>query len=307
MDAMNREATERIAQPAVGAGVTGTVVPRSALHVFVPADLTHAAALELVEAAADKGLWLDSLIDPSAPPLARGDAAGIRQAVRRLAERALAATDRGHIAVALSAELAGPGLCTLRFSVSDTAPPLTPAQRDALTEPLRVFGRCGCEERPDGGNRLWFAVTVEAVEADAPPESAADRLHRLTAWARGRGGRILVVDDSATNRTIAAALLRKAGLTATLADGGVAALRLIREEAFDAVLMDVAMPEVDGLAATAAIRALPQPLAGVPIIAMTAHAFPEDRTRCLAAGMDDYVAKPFQAVDLLEALARRLR
>ncbi|WP_247878364.1 response regulator [Azospirillum sp. TSO22-1] len=312
MDAMNREATKRIAQSAVGAGATGTgaigtVVPRSDLDVFVPADLTHGVALELVEVAAEKGLWLDSIIDPSTPPHARGDAAGIQRMVRRLAERALHATDRGHIALALSAEPAGPGLCTLRFSVSDTAPPLTPEQRDTLTEPLRAYGRFGCEERPDGGNRLWFAVAVEAFDADAPPESAADRLDRLTAWARDRGGRILVVDDSATNRTIAAALLRKAGLSATLADGGAEALRLIREEAFDAVLMDVAMPEVDGLAATAAIRALPEPLAGIPIIAMTAHAFPEDRARCLSAGMDDYVAKPFQTVDLLEALARRLR
>ncbi|HYH39198.1 MAG TPA: response regulator [Azospirillum sp.] len=307
MGAMNREATQRVAAPAIGTRAIGTAVPRSDLDVFVPADLAHGVALELVEVAADKGLWLDSIIDPSTPPHVRGDAAGIRQAVRQLAERALAATDSGHIAVALSAEPAGPGLCTLLFSVSDTAPPLTPEQRDALAEPLRAYGRFGCDERPDGGNRLWFAAAVEAFDADAPPESAADRLNRLTAWARSRGGHILVVDDSATNRTITAALLRKAGLSATLADGGAEALRLIRAEAFDAVLMDVAMPEVDGLAATAAIRALPEPRAGVPIIAMTAHAFPEDRARCLSAGMDDYIAKPFQTVDLLEALARRLR
>lgn len=307
MGLMNRDVTERLAAPQIAETRVDGVASRSDLDVFVPADLTHAVALELVEPAADKGLWLDSTIDPATPPRARGDAAGIRRSLRHLAEHALAITDSGHIAVALAAEPAGPGLCTLRFSVTDTAPPLDDARRDALTAPLRRHGRFGCEVDARGGNRVWFSAVVEAFDADAPPESVADRLERLTAWARDRGGRILVVDDSATNRTIAAALLRKAGLTAILADGGAQALRLIGEESFDAVLMDVAMPEVDGLAATAAIRALPQPLAGVPIIAMTAHGFPEDRQRCLSAGMDDYVAKPFQTVDLLDALARHLR
>lgn len=307
MGLMNRDATERLTAPQIARTGVDTVASRSDLDIFAPADLTHAVALELVEEAADKGLWLDSTIDPTVPPRVRGDAAGIRRSLRHLAEHALAVTDSGHIAVTLSAEPAGHGLCLLRFSVTDTAPALTAVQREALTTPLRRHGRFGCEPDERGGNHVWFSAVVEAFAADAPPESAAERLERLNMWARSRGGRILVVDDSATNRTIAAALLRKAGLTAILADGGAQAVRMIGEEAFDAVLMDVAMPEVDGLAATAAIRALPQPLAGIPIIAMTAHGFPEDRLRCLSAGMDDYIAKPFQTVDLLDALARQLR
>ncbi len=280
--------------------------PSAAGEVFTPAELTHRVVLELVEAAAAKGVWLDCVVDPAVPSSVRGDAACIIQTLRALAGRALHAIERGHIAVSLAAESAGPGLSTLVFSVADTAPALTPEQRRELAEPLRAHGRGGCEERPEGGNRVWFTIPVDALDDDQAPESAAARLERLTAWGQGRGGRILVVDDSATNRIITAALLRKAGFSVTLADGGAEAVRLMTDEAFDAVLMDVAMPDMDGLTATAAIRALPAPRAGVPIIAMTAHAFPEYRDRCLAAGMDDYIAKPFQTLDLLEALARRL-
>lgn len=273
------------------------------LEPFAPADLTHAVALELVESAAAKGVWLDSAIDPAAPLHARGDAAGIRRALRTLAGRALAATERGYIAVALTAEPAGPGRCTLVFSITDTAPGLTPEQRDALAHPLPAHLRLGCEAPPEGGNRVRLAVAVEPLEK---PESPEARLDTLTAWARARGGRILVVDDSATNRIITAALLRKAGFEAVLAEGGSRAVRLAAAEPFDAVLMDVAMPDLDGLAATAAIRALGGDAARMPVIAMTAHAFPEDRDRCLSAGMDEYLAKPFRTLDLLEALARRL-
>lgn len=276
------------------------------LDVFAPADLTHGVALELVEAAAAKGLWLDSAIDPSVPPRARGDAEGIRRALRAMAGHALNTTERGHIAVSLTTEPAGPGLCTLVFSVTDTAPGLTPAQCRRLAEPLMAQGCIGCDDLPGGGNRVWLAVPVEALDSAEPPESPAARLERLMAWAQGRGGRILVVDDSATNRIITSALLHKAGFASILAGGGAEGVRLMAAEPFDAVLMDVAMPEVDGLAATAAIRALPAPRAGVPIIAMTAHAFPEDRVRCLAAGMDDYLGKPFHTLELLEALARQL-
>lgn len=131
---------------------------------------------------------------------------------------------------------------------------------------------------------------------------------RLSAWAKGRGGRLLVVDDSPSNRLIIAAMLGKAGFQVSLATGGAEALRAVAEapEPPDAVLMDIAMPDVDGMAATAAIRALGGARGRVPVIAVTAHAFPEDRERCLAAGLDDYIAKPVRTTTLLEVLARWL-
>jgi len=307
MDGLSPEGDRRMAAYQADADAEAVPTP------FAPAELAHAVALELVEPAAEKGLWLDSTADSAVPPRALGDAAAIRRVLRTLAERALAATDHGHIAVSLTAEHTGAGRWTLVFTVTDTGPDLTPEQRRALSEglPPGAAGRIGCNERLGGGNHVWYAVPVRALDPAAgepPPPGRDDRLEHLLEWASRRNGRVLVVDDSATNRIITAALLTKSGFGVTLADGGAAAVRTVAEaaEPFDAVLMDVAMPEVDGLAATAAIRALPGPQGRVPILAVTAHAFPEDRARCLAAGMDGYLAKPFQKQDLLELLAQHL-
>ncbi|WP_244947746.1 response regulator [Azospirillum baldaniorum] len=138
-----------------------------------------------------------------------------------------------------------------------------------------------------------------------PPSPLEDR---LVAWALARGGRLLVVDDSPTNRLLTAALMRKVGFTVDTADGGAEAVASVAaaEAPYDAVLMDVAMPEVDGIAATRAIRAMTGSRAVVPIIAVTAHGFAEDRDRCVVAGMNDYVPKPVRRPELLAALKRWL-
>lgn len=145
-------------------------------------------------------------------------------------------------------------------------------------------------------------------DSSAAPSIASSIDDRLAAWAHARGGRLLVVDDSATNRVLIAALLRKSGFSVEAAGGGVEAIYAVANATipFDAVLMDVSMPDVDGLAATRAIRAMTGPRGRVPIIAVTAHGFPEDRARCLAAGMNEHVVKPVRRADLLAALARWL-
>ncbi len=117
--------------------------------------------------------------------------------------------------------------------------------------------------------------------------------------------RILVAEDSPVNQKLALAMLRKMGHQVTLAATGKAAVETWKREAFDLVLMDIQMPEMDGLEATRNIRALEQPgRARTPIIAMTAHAMGGDRERCLAAGMDDHVTKPIHRADLASAIYR---
>ncbi len=142
------------------------------------------------------------------------------------------------------------------------------------------------------------------------PTAAPSMDERLARWARARGGRLLVVDDSATNRALITALLCKVGFSVEAATGGVEAIHAVANAAipFDAVLMDVSMPDMDGLTATRRIRAmsdppLSNPRGRVPIIAVTAHGFPEDRARSLAAGMNEHVVKPVRRADLLAALA----
>jgi len=120
------------------------------------------------------------------------------------------------------------------------------------------------------------------------------------------GRRILLVEDSPTNQMVATAFLKGAGCQVDVAANGLEAIEAARTLPYDLVLMDIAMPEMDGLTATRALRALPPPAGTLPIVAMTANAMEGDRERCLAAGMNDHVAKPVDRVRLLDIVARWL-
>jgi CheY-like chemotaxis protein len=117
--------------------------------------------------------------------------------------------------------------------------------------------------------------------------------------------RVLLAEDNAINRKLAVRLLEKCGHSVTVASDGVEAVAAVREGEFDLVLMDVQMPNMDGLEASAAIRALERGTAThIPIVAMTAHAMKGDQERCLAAGMDDYISKPIQPDHMMEVIAQ---
>jgi signal transduction histidine kinase/CheY-like chemotaxis protein/HPt (histidine-containing phosphotransfer) domain-containing protein len=120
-------------------------------------------------------------------------------------------------------------------------------------------------------------------------------------------GRVLVVEDNAVNRQVMSATLSRLGCTVTLADGGELGVEAASRESFDVILMDCQMPLVDGFEATRRIRALSSPRARTPIIALTANALSGDRERCLAAGMDDYLTKPFSRQTLMSTLTRWLQ
>jgi len=139
----------------------------------------------------------------------------------------------------------------------------------------------------------------------APPETEGAAAVRETVTSGVRPLHILVVEDSIVNQTLAVRLLETRGHTTVVASTGVEALAAIEQQPFDVVLMDVQMPEIDGFEATAAIRRQEQTTGThLPIIAMTAHVMQGDRERCLEAGMDAYIAKPIQAMDLLETIER---
>jgi CheY-like chemotaxis protein len=116
--------------------------------------------------------------------------------------------------------------------------------------------------------------------------------------------RILIAEDNAINRELATQMLARLGLSATTVANGREAVAAAAAEPFDLILMDIQMPEMDGMTAAAAIRALPGAAGQIPIVAVTANAMLGDRERYLAAGFDDYLAKPLRLEDLSETIAR---
>ncbi|HKY90748.1 MAG TPA: response regulator, partial [Nevskiaceae bacterium] len=121
---------------------------------------------------------------------------------------------------------------------------------------------------------------------------------------RLRGLRVLVAEDNEINQQVARELLEAVGVEVTIAENGVQAIQRLNTQVFDVVLMDLQMPEMDGIEATKRIRAESGPLARIPVIAMTANAMAEDRDHCLEAGMDDHIGKPVDVVQLYDVLAR---
>jgi CheY-like chemotaxis protein/HPt (histidine-containing phosphotransfer) domain-containing protein len=162
-------------------------------------------------------------------------------------------------------------------------------------------GKIGVDSAPGRGSTFWF--TLRCARAAAPPEAAADAPGAFSSEAP-RALEILVAEDNEINRMLVSALLARSGHRIELVGDGRAAVATVARRAWDLVLMDVQMPEMDGVAATRAIRALPPPANAVPIIALTANARPEHRAEYLAAGMNDYLAKPVQPEALEAALAR---
>ncbi|MBP2294024.1 PAS-domain containing protein [Azospirillum rugosum] len=148
-----------------------------------------------------------------------------------------------------------------------------------------------------GGPAPRPAPGAEAAEAptDASPGQGS-----------GQGRRILLVEDSPTNQMVAALMLRGAGYRVDIAGNGIEAIEAVTAARYDLILMDISMPEMDGLMATQILRGMPPPTGTVPIVAMTADAMDSDRDRCLAAGMDDHVAKPVDRTRLLGTVARWL-
>ena len=272
-----------------------------------------------------KGLELTLAVADDVPQRAVGDARRLCQVLLNLVGNGVKFTAAGSVRVEVTLLERGPDGERLGFTVADTGIGI-PAQAlgKLFTEFTQVdssisrrFGGSGLglaisrhliermggtitvESTPGQGSIFRFDILLRAG-ADAPAaETAAARPER-------HGLRILVAEDNATNRLVVTRMLERMGHRVEAVGDGAEAVAAVQASPYDLVLMDVMMPELDGLAATAAIRRLPGPVARIPIVGLTANALRTDEEACLEAGMDHFATKPISADRLAQAIAGSL-
>ncbi|TVT72197.1 MAG: PAS domain S-box protein [Denitromonas halophila] len=291
-------------------------------------------AITLVQDGAEaKGLTLSVVVDPQVPARVTGDATRVGQILFNFVGNAVKFTQRGSIRLRIRPlENTGNGV-TLRFEIIDTGIGIEPDIQPRLFNAFEqgdpsttrryggtglglaisrrlaelMGGSVGVSSTPGQGSTFWFTAHFGLVEAEPAPLPEAPKAHTdASVPAHGFGQhRLLLVEDNEVNQYVAMELLAEVGLSADVAENGQQALALFTRQPYDLILMDMQMPVMDGLAATRAIRALPEGRE-VPILAMTANAFAEDRQRCTEAGMNDYLSKPFEPEQLYAVLRRWL-
>jgi len=292
--------------------------------------IEQACATARVQASA-AGIELHVTIEDSMPRHVRGDSRRLRQVLLNLVANAVKFTAAGEVSVRVSGHpLPQAGELGVRVEVSDTGIGIDPEILAQMFEPFtqadasttRTYGgtglglaivrelvelmggTVGCESQPGLGSTFSFEVPLKlssrAVEGGAAQERSA--APPTLAWESTPC--VLVVEDSPVNQVVAVRTLERCGCESEVANDGRQALEALARRSYDAVLMDCQMPGMDGYEATAELRRREAGGRRTPVIAMTAHAMKGDAERCLAAGMDDYIAKPMRRQVLAEALAR---
>ncbi len=281
--------------------------------------------------AEQQGVLLVQQVDESLPEYLLGDPTRLRQIIVNLVSNALKFTKQGEVKVSIDVLNKDADSVDLRVTVSDTGIGIPQSAQGTLFNAFTqadgsttrkyggtglglaivsqlvdlMAGTLGVESVEGKGSAFWFNANFKCTEEKA--ESITDV---MTDYENLQlDAKVLLVEDNPINLMVAQKMLEKVGLKPSLANNGVEALSQLKEQAFDLVLMDCQMPEMDGFDATRAIRKLDiraldkQPL---PIVAMTANVMSGDRERCLEVGMDDYIGKPVQRDQLASVLKKWL-
>ncbi|MEM9618426.1 MAG: response regulator [Pseudomonadota bacterium] len=198
--------------------------------------------------------------------------------------------------------LAGEGAGRLADAAARSFVLLSPLARSHIAE-LRSAGFDGYFIKPIRQSSLYeqlIDIAPEAAEKEVAPAQTKPELHENAA----SGFRVLLAEDNQINAVLATTILKRAGHYVDLAKDGREAVEAVRRQSYDVVLMDMHMPEVDGIEAARQIRGLDEEISRIPIVALTANAMAADRQKCIAAGMDDFISKPFEPADLTRMLAK---
>ncbi len=304
---------------------------------FTPAGIAQECQMLFAKAAMDKGVRLRAESDPTGRQTVCGDPSRLRQMLSNLISNAVKFTYAGEIVISVREIERDDSGSLLEFAVSDTGMGIPADKHRLLFVPFtqidssttrefggtglglsivrylaeRMGGSAGFESIVGKGSRFWFRIRAQQVTTDSAAVAAPERLEEAFPLPPpDERRRLLVVEDNATNRAVISAMLKKLGFAFETANNGQEAIEMIEAGAqAELVLMDCQMPVMDGLEATRHIRAWEQENGKprLPIIALTASAFEEDRERALAAGMDDFLTKPLVLRHLTTALETWLR
>ncbi len=295
-------------------------------------DMLRAAAIE-------KHLELTAQLDDQVPSALRGDPNRLRQVLLNLAGNAIKFTEQGGVEIRVRVEpTAGEATAdgpdadppevdrptTLRFEIADSGIGIPEDQMHRLFKPFsqvdgssarkyggtglglmiskqlveKMGGDIGVHSTVGTGSTFWFTAQLTVAQIEPGPGTASTAVPENGS----RPLRFLVVEDNPINQLVASSFLEQPGHEVVIAGGGREGIDLLTAQDFDVVLMDIEMPEMDGVEATARIRAMDGEKSRIPIIALTAHAMEGERDRLLASGMDGYVAKPIRSEDLFKAI-----
>lgn len=284
----------------------------------------------LSEHASDKNIPL-LVQTASLPPNLYGDPMRLQQALLNYATNAIKFTEKGSVTLRVLKQEESADSILLRFEVVDTGigihpetlPQLFSAFKQADNSTTRQYGGtglglaitrrlcklmggdAGVESTPGSGSIFWFTARLKKITTGASMVTMENSDAETIIRQRYHGYRILVVDDEPLNREVAQEQLLGAGLAVDTAEDGATAIAMARKNTYTAIFMDMQMPNIDGLEATRQIREIPG-YRQTPIIAVTGNAFTEDKERCLAAGMNDFLTKPIYPDVLFATLLRWL-
>jgi len=307
--------------------------------------VNHVLSILGVQAAA-KSIGLSWHHPENLPRHLKADAGRLQQILLNLIGNAIKFTETGAVTLFVMHREGDGGTIDLRCEIKDTGIGIEPEKQGELftrfTQAERSMtrthggtglglsisrqlaelmgGEIGLLSTPGEGSTFWFTIRCvigapaeeadDADDADSRQEgldgTGATAGQHIPQAEDADGLQILVAEDNRVNQMLVKEILRAAGHTAELVENGVEAIEAVQRGSYDLVLMDVQMPELDGISATKQIRALPGPMGQVPIIAVTAHAMVGDRETYIAAGMDEYVSKPVDRKVLFQTIERTL-
>lgn len=293
---------------------------------FEPVVLVESIARLLGAQSSKKPVTLNTFIDPAIPAMLQGDSGRLRQVIMNLAGNALKFSDQGEVLIRADLERREDDRVRVKFSVIDHGIGMTPDEMRDLFQPFvqtnpsghryggtglglsiskrlveLLGGEIGVDSVKEQGSTFWFSVPLVVVTGGGKPVSDAPELPEEVE----RAELILVAEDHPVNQQVALLMLQTLGFAADIAGNGQEAVEMVRNKEYALVLMDCEMPVLDGFEATRKIRSEESESGKrTPVVAVTANVLEGIRNECIAAGMDDYIKKPIDPVELKDVMVK---